>query len=78
MQSIAAVSHPSSLNVAQRHRAPDHTVTEQDTDCDFPDPGLIVALSHAVVAALSWPERHGISLESQDYYEQLEIVFFPL
>jgi hypothetical protein len=37
-----------------------------------------IAMSPAVTAALFSSERHGISLESQDYFEQLEIIFFPL
>jgi hypothetical protein len=51
---------------------------ERDTDCDFPDPCPILAMSPPLRRHCPGSERRGISLESQDYSEILEIVFFPL
>jgi hypothetical protein len=54
------------------------SIAERDADFNFPDPGSIGATSLAATAALRGSGRRHIPLKSQDYFEQLENVFFPL
>ena len=41
-------------------------------------PESIIAVSCRYGGATLFPLRHGMSLESQDHFERLEIVFFAL
>jgi hypothetical protein len=77
------VGPPSALNAVECHPTPDRWFTDTglDANCDCPDSGPDRQESRRTATG-AYPRDDldflGISLESQDYFEQLEIIFFPL
>jgi hypothetical protein len=76
----ATVEPPSARNVGERHpsRTAGIRLRSGTRIGIFSDPGSIGAMSLAVAAVLPSSERHRMPLKSQDYFGQLENVFFPM